>query len=134
MNRKFDPIKGRTSEIIDYIMSSKDIPADDDVRFKINLAVEEAVENVVDYAYGDGIGWLEADTHMDDQGIFLTIALKDAGTPFNPLDNADPDLTVSAEERQIGGLGIFLCKQLMDEISYRYEDGCNILTMKKKIG
>ena len=53
--------------------------------------------------------------------------------PFNPLDREDPDITLSAEEREIGGLGIFLCKQMMDSLNYRYEDGNNILTMTKKI-
>ena len=62
-----------------------------------------------------------------------SIELRDAGKPFNPLDNPDPDITLGAEERQIGGLGIFLCKKMMDEVSYRYTDGCNVLTMKKHI-
>jgi anti-sigma regulatory factor (Ser/Thr protein kinase) len=65
--------------------------------------------------------------------LVLSIELRDAGKPFNPLDNPDPDITLGAEERQIGGLGIFLCKKMMDEVSYRYTDGCNVLTMKKHI-
>ncbi len=63
----------------------------------------------------------------------LTILLRDAGVPFNPLEKADPDVTLPLEERQVGGLGIYLCKQLMDHIEYKYEDGCNILLMKKKV-
>jgi anti-sigma regulatory factor (Ser/Thr protein kinase) len=87
----------------------------------------------VRYAYDGGIGWLEAGTSLDGNSTLLTIELRDAGVPFNPLEREDPDITLAAEEREVGGLGIFLCKQLMDSISYRYEDGNNILTMTKKI-
>lgn len=133
MKKRFDPIKEKSSEIIEYLMASPDIPADEGLQFKIRLSIEEAVENVVNYAYQDGIGWLEAGTSIDNDGLRLTIELRDAGVPFNPLDKPDPDITLSAEERQIGGLGIFLCKQLMDDINYRYENGNNILTMSKNL-
>ena len=134
MLKRFNPIVDKSAEIINFIMSSPDMPSDDSLLFKIHLSVEEAVENVVDYAYEGGMGWLEAGTELDMSGLTLTILIKDAGTPFNPLEKEDPDITASAEERKIGGLGIFLCKQMMDEVSYRYENGCNILTMKKHLG
>ena len=114
-------------------MASPDIPVDEGLQFKIRLSVEEAVENVVRYAYQGGIGWLEAGTELSDDGLELTIVLRDAGTPFNPLEREDPDVTAAAEDRDIGGLGIFLCKQMMDSLSDRYEDGNNILTMTKNI-
>ena len=133
MKKRFDPIKDKCSEIIEYLMASPDIPQDDAIQFKVRLSIEEAVENVIRYAYNDGIGWIEVGTNLDQEGLTLTIELRDAGTPFNPLEKDDPDITLSAEEREIGGLGIFLCKQMMDDISYRYEDGNNILTMKKII-
>ena len=133
MKKRFEPIIDKCGEIIDYLMSSPDIPNDEALQFKIRLSIEEAVENVVRYAYEGGMGWIEVGTELDPEGVMLTILLKDAGVPFNPLKKADPDITLSAEEREIGGLGIFLCKQLMDHIEYRYEDGCNILTMSKKI-
>ena len=133
MKKRFNPIKDKSAEIIEYLMSSPDIPQDETIQFKVRLSVEEAVENVVRYAYEDGIGWIEVGTSLSDDSLVLTIELRDAGTPFNPLDTPDPDTTLSAEERQIGGLGIFLCKQMMDTIRYRYEDGCNILTMHKNI-
>jgi len=129
--RKFNPIKDKSAEIIEYIMASPDIPDDEGLQFKIRLSVEEAVENVVRYAYQGGIGWLEAGTELSNDE--LTIVLRDAGTPFNPLEREDPDVTAAAEDRDIGGLGIFLCKQMMDSIEYRYEEGCNILTMKKRL-
>ncbi|KWW30990.1 MAG: anti-sigma regulatory factor [bacterium P3] len=133
MKKRFNPIKDKSSLIIDTLMSSPDMPADETLRFKIRLAVEETVENVVRYAYDGGIGWLEVSTAVDTDGMTLSIELRDAGSPFNPLEREDPDISLSAEERKIGGLGIYLCKQLMDQVEYRYEDGCNILTMTKII-
>ena len=131
--KRFNPIKERSSEIVSFLMASPDMPKDPDLRFKIELSIEEAVENVVQYAYEGGIGWLEAGTKLDDESLILTIELRDAGTPFNPLEKADPDVTLTANERPIGGLGIYLCKNMMDSISYRYEDGNNVLVMKKQI-
>ena len=109
------------------------MPDDEALRFKLRLSIEEAVENVVRYAYEGGIGWLEAATSLDKDTLILTVELRDAGVPFNPLEREVPDITLSAEEREVGGLGIFLCKQMMDSLNYRYEDGNNILTMTKKI-
>ena len=133
MTKLFNPIKDKSGEIIECLMSSPDMPTDEDLRFKLRLSIEETVENVVQYAYKDSIGWMEVETNLDDKALMLTVTLKDAGKPFNPLEMPDPDITLSVEEREIGGLGIYLCKQLMDEVTYRYEDGCNILTMKKNI-
>ena len=133
MKKRFNPIKDRSSEIVAFLMSSPDMPKDEELRFKIELSIEEAVENVVQYAYEGGIGWLEAGTKLDDKTLVLTIELRDAGVPFNPLEKDDPDITLSADERPVGGLGIFLCKNMMDSISYRYEDGNNVLVMKKRV-
>lgn len=133
MKKLFNPIKDKTAEIIEYLMSSSDMPKDEDLRFKLRLSIEETVENVVQYAYKDGIGWMEVGTALDANGLMLTITLKDAGKPFNPLEKEDPDINLPLEEREIGGLGIYLCKQFMDDVQYRYEDGCNILIMKKEI-
>lgn len=133
VKKLFNPIKDKSGEIIEFLMSSPDIPDDSSIQFKIRLSIEETVENVVNYAYQDGVGWMEVSTDLDDKGLQLTITLKDAGTPFNPLEREDPDLTLPAEERPIGGLGIFLCKQFMDKVSYSYENGCNVLTLQKSI-
>lgn len=131
--KRFNPIKDKSSEIIAFLMASPDMPTEEALRFKIELSVEEAVENVVRYAYEGGIGWLEAGTSLDHDSLMLTIELRDAGMPFNPLEKSDPDIMLPANERSIGGLGIFLCKQMMDSIEYRYEDGNNVLIMKKKV-
>ena len=133
MKKRFNPIKDKSSEIIEFLMSSPDIPDDEVLQFKLRLSIEEAVENVVRYAYDGGIGWLEVGTSLDEDSLVLTIELRDAGIPFNPLEKEDPDVTLSADERKIGGLGIFLCKKMMDNIEYRYEDGNNVLTMTKKV-
>lgn len=131
--KRFNPIKDRSSEIIAFLMASPDMPKDEELRFKIELSIEEAVENVVQYAYEGGIGWLEAGTSLDDKSLILTIELRDAGMPFNPLEKEDPDITLSADERPVGGLGIYICKSMMDSIDYRYEDGNNVLVLKKRV-
>jgi anti-sigma regulatory factor (Ser/Thr protein kinase) len=133
MKKRFNPITDRSSEIVAFLMASPDMPKDEDLRFKIELSIEEAVENVVQYAYEGGIGWLEAGTSLDDKSLILTIELRDAGKPFNPLEKDDPDVTLSAGERPVGGLGIYICKSMMDSISYRYEDGNNVLVMSKRV-
>ncbi len=134
MKKRFNPIKDKSSEIIEYLMSSPDIPDDEALRFKLRLSIEEAVENVVRYAYDGGIGWLEAEIRFDQDTLVLTIELRDAGVPFNPLERDEPDVTLSAEDRNIGGLGIFICKKMMDDIKYCYEEGNNVLIMTKKVG
>lgn len=133
MKKRFDPIKDKSADIIEFVMASPDIPSDDTLAFKIRLSVEEVVENVVRYAYEDGIGWMEAGTELENGGLVLSIEIRDAGVPFNPLEKEDPDINTSIEDREIGGLGIFLCKKMMDEVKYSYVDNCNVLTMKKKL-
>ena len=129
--KRFEPVLGKCPEILEYLMSSPDMPEEQDLLFKIRLSVEEIIENVVQYAYDNGAGFLEVSTEKEDDT--LTIQFKDAGRPFNPLDKPDPDITLSATDRPIGGLGIFICKQMMDEVCYEYKDGCNILSIRKKI-
>ena len=133
IKKRFNPIKERSREIVAFLMASPDMPKDEELRFKIELSIEEAVENVVQYAYEGGIGWLEAGTSLDDKSLILTIELRDAGMPFNPLEKEDPDITLSADERPVGGLGIYICKNMMDSIDYRYEDGNNVLVLKKRV-
>ena len=131
MTTRFEPITGKTAEIIEALMASEDMPISDDLRFRLRLCIEEVVENIVNYAYDGGNGWVEVGTQLN--GDTLTITLKDEGVPFNPLEREDPDITLSAEERQIGGLGIFLCKQLMDKLGYERIEGCNVFKMIKCI-
>jgi anti-sigma regulatory factor (Ser/Thr protein kinase) len=98
----------------------------------INLAVEEAVANVMKYAYPTGtVGEVRIDASVAD-GL-LTITITDSGTPFDPTQKEDPDINLPAEERPIGGLGILLVKQIMDAVTYQYAEGKNILTLVKKL-
>ena len=131
MHIRFEPIAGKCGEIIEALMASEDMPCDESILFKIRLCIEEAAENVVRYAYEGGKGWIEVGTEQE--GDALVISMTDAGVAFNPLDKPDPDLTLSVEDRPIGGLGIFLCKKLMDSVEYSREGGLNCLKMKIKI-
>ena len=132
MTVRFDPIAGKSAEIIESLMQSEDMTSDPALQFKLRLCIEEVVENIVSYAYNDGNGSVEVGTNIK-EGDKLYITFKDSGVPFDPLAKEDPDITLSAEDRQIGGLGIFLCKQLMDDIQYHYEDGHNVLVMIKQL-
>ncbi len=98
--------------------------------FNLNLVLEEAVTNVVMYAYPEGEThqiWLSAEDHNGN----LIFTLQDEGEEFDPTLAPEADVTLSAEERELGGLGIFLIRQIMNEVSYQRIDGRNVLTMKK---
>lgn len=100
-------------------------------RTQLRMAVEELYVNVTLYAYPDGDGWAEIRGSVED-GV-VTFKLIDAGRPFDPLAKEDPDIMLSGEERGIGGLGIFMVKNTMDEMAYEYCDGCNRLTLRKQL-
>jgi sigma-B regulation protein RsbU (phosphoserine phosphatase) len=105
---------------------------DDMVTMQMNLAIEEAVVNVMDYAYPEGVkGYVDIEVWADEQ--WLTFVITDSGKPFDPTTKGEVDITLSAEERDIGGLGIYLVRQIMDSIGYEYKDGHNVLTLKKKV-
>jgi sigma-B regulation protein RsbU (phosphoserine phosphatase) len=100
--------------------------------FKLNLAIEEAVVNVMSYAYPAGTkGDVDIDAEADDEQLKFVIS--DSGTPFDPTQKGEVDTTLSAEERSIGGLGIHLIRQIMDTINYERVDGKNVLTLRKKL-
>lgn len=99
----------------------------------LNLVLEEAVSNIIFYAYVGQDVKDAVDISLLLEGGMLTVVVKDHGVPFDPTAKEDPDITLSAEERPIGGLGIFLIKKIMDEVSYRREDGQNVFIMKKRI-
>ena len=100
-------------------------------QMQVDLAVEEIFVNIANYAYGDGTG--NAEISVSENGGEVSIVFKDSGVPYNPLEKEDPDITLSAEEREIGGLGVFLTKKNMDTVKYEFRDGFNILTMTKSI-
>ncbi len=102
-------------------------------KMQIDVAVEEIFVNIANYAYAPDTGsvTVRAETLSDPKRIRITFA--DGGVPYDPLSRPDPDVTLSAEERQIGGLGIFMVKKSMDDVSYEYRDGKNILTITKNL-
>jgi len=98
----------------------------------ISIAVEEIFVNIAHYAYPSGEGFVYISLQVSaDQ---LTMEFKDSGVPYDPLARKDPDTTLSVEDREIGGLGIYMVKNMMDSVVYRYEDGFNILIINKKFG
>ena len=102
-------------------------------QMQIDVAIDELFGNIAHYAYGDGEGEAAVRFDFDEASRMASISFLDRGVPFDPLKQTDPDVTLPAEERKIGGLGIFLVKKTMDQVAYRYEDGANILTIQKKI-
>ncbi|MBQ7172735.1 MAG: anti-sigma factor antagonist [Clostridia bacterium] len=103
------------------------------VRMQVNIAVEEIFVNIANYAYAPEVGKAAIKVDLSGESPTLTVTLIDSGIPYDPTGKTDPDITLSAEERQIGGLGIFMTKKIMDDVSYERKDGKNILTMKKTL-
>ena len=99
----------------------------------ICVAIEEIFVNVANYAYGDGVGDVNISISFDKASRNVTFRVSDKGVPFNPLNKPDPDTTLSVEDRDIGGLGIYITKKTMDVVNYTFENEENILTMIKKI-
>ena len=103
------------------------------IQTAICVAIEEVFVNVAHYAYGEGEGDMTLSISFDEGSRNITFRMADKGIPFDPLKKPDPDITLSADEREIGGLGIFIAKKTMDTVEYVYENGENVLTMIKKI-
>ena len=102
-------------------------------QMQIELAVEEIFVNIASYAYYPKTGAVTVQVETMPEHPEIAITFIDSGIPYNPLDKADPDITLSADERAIGGLGIFLTKKTMDHVGYEYLDGKNVLTIEKKV-
>ena len=103
------------------------------IQMALCVAIEEVFVNIALYAYGSGEGNVTLGIGFSESDGTLTFRMADKGIPFDPLKKPDPDITLSAEDREIGGLGIFITKKTMDCLTYAYENGENILTMIKKI-
>ena len=103
-------------------------------QMQIDIAIDELFGNIAHYAYNPDVGDATVRVEVTEEPLSVIITFIDGGVPYDPLASADPDITLSAEERAIGGLGIFMVKKTMDEITYRYEGGKNILSIRKKIG
>ena len=102
-------------------------------RRQIDVAIDELFGNIARYAYSPDVGKATVRFSVEEDPLEVTITFIDNGIPFNPLEKSNPDTHLSAEERPIGGLGIFLVKKSMDLVEYEYKNGQNILKIKKKI-
>ena len=102
------------------------------IQMQMDVAVEELYVNIARYAYAPGIGPATLRVEAT-AGPVVAITFISRGVPFDPLAKPDPDITLSAEERQIGGLGIFMVKKSMDDMKYEYRDGQNVLTIVKNL-
>ena len=103
------------------------------IMMQIDVAVEEIFVNVASYAYTPNTGSVTIRMDLQEKPRAVVITFIDSGIPYNPLAKEDPDVSLSAEERSIGGLGIFMVKKTMDKMEYEYKDKQNILTMTKVI-
>ena len=107
----------------------------DDIRIQLQISVEEIFVNIAHYAYAPKTGDAKITCELlkEDGKASLKMSFADRGKPYNPLEREDPDITLSAEERQIGGLGVWLVKEYMDATHYEYRDGQNVFTIVKKL-
>ncbi len=102
-------------------------------QMQIDVAIDELFGNISHYAYEPDVGQATVRVEVVEEPLAVVVTFIDGGVPYDPLAKADPDVSLSAEERATGGLGIFLVKKTMDDISYEYKDGKNILKIKKRI-
>lgn len=103
-------------------------------QIQIDVAIDELFGNIAHYAYKPDEGSATVRVEVIENPLSVVLTFIDNGVPYNPLEKSDPDTSLSAEKREIGGLGIYMVKRTMDEIVYEYKDGQNILKVKKKIG
>ena len=102
-------------------------------QMQIDVAIDELFGNIARYAYAPGTGEATIRFTFDADTRTVSISFLDSGIPFDPLSQAAPDINAPAEERAVGGLGIYLVRKTMDRVDYRYADGKNILTIQKCI-
>ena len=100
-------------------------------RMQIDVAIEEIFVNIAHYAYPGGEGNAVIEVEADSSAKNVLIVFEDNGIPYNPLEKEDPDISLSADDRPVGGLGIFMVKKTMDGMSYEYKDNRNRLTIVK---
>lgn len=102
-------------------------------QMQISVAVEEIYVNIAHYAYAPETGTVTLRLELQEEPPAVTLTFLDSGIPFNPLDRTDPDVSLPAEEREIGGLGIFMTRKSMDDLRYEFRDGQNVLTLIKRL-
>lgn len=122
----------KVTAFIDEQLEALDCPMK--AQIQIDIAIDELFGNIAHYAYNPKTGTATVRIEAAENPMSVIITFIDNGVPYDPLAKSDPDITLSAEEREIGGLGIFIVKKSMDEIAYEYRNGQNILKIKKTIG
>ena len=103
------------------------------IQRQIDVAIDELFGNIAQYAYDPAVGPATVRVEVTEEPLAVVITFIDHGVPYDPLAQADPDVHAPLEERQAGGLGVFLVKQTMDDVTYEYKDGQNILKIKKRL-
>ena len=132
--KTFDAAVDQLDEVLAFVTDQLDLlDCPPKHRIQIEVAVEELFVNIASYAYRPGTGTADVTVEAFDNPKAVEITFRDSGVPYDPLAKQDPDISLSADDRQIGGLGIFMVKKTMDEVSYRRENGENILTIRKKL-
>ncbi len=116
---------------VDGVLEQLDCPLK--AQMQLDVAVEELFVNIASYAYAPGTGPAALRVDVEEEGRVVAVTFVDQGVPYDPLAKPDPDITLSAEERQPGGLGIFMVKRSMDDMAYRREDDSNVLTIRKRL-
>ena len=119
------------TDFVDAELEAFDCPMK--AEMQINIAIDELFSNIAHYAYNPDVGPATVQVEVEQDPLAVIVTFIDNGVPYDPLAKEDPDITLSAEERGIGGLGIFMVKKTMDSLSYEYKDGQNILSIKKNI-
>ena len=102
-------------------------------QMQIDIAIDELFGNIAHYAYDPEVGPATVRVEVVKEPMAVIVTFIDHGVPYDPLAKADPDITLSADERDVGGLGIYMVKQSMDSVTYEYRDGQNILAIRKEI-
>ena len=102
-------------------------------QMQIDVAIDEIFSNIARYAYPNKSGIVTMQYSFEELSRLFSITFIDQGIPFDPLQQENPDTSLDVQDREIGGLGIFLVRKIMDDISYQYRDGKNILSLKKTI-
>lgn len=121
----------QVTAFVEEQLESMDCPMK--IQMQIAIAVDELFSNIARYAYPDGDGEAMVCVEKQEAPSAVLVTFIDRGTPYDPLKKEDPDTTLAAEEREVGGLGIFLVKKSMDDMRYEYRDGQNVLTIVKNL-
>ena len=133
--KTFDAAVDQLDEVLAFVTDQLDqLDCPPKHRIQIEVAVEELFVNIASYAYRPGTGTADVTVEAFDNPKAVEITFRDAGVPYDPLAKQDPDISLSADDRQIGGLGIFMVKKTMDDMRYEYKDNQNVLTIRKVIG